>query len=182
MHRLSGDVHGTFRLGGRRGDPASVIGRGQVVVQDADLFAIPSMLGLLQAVQLTNPASSFDHASASLFLLGRRLHVDELYLESSFAGETAHSLSARGTVDLDTHRIDGRVRSRSGLLMPVRELLGAVGDAVAALELEGTIFEPRIRLVPLVGDSGEAMAVQGRPVRPSEAEPAPNTPGEGTDA
>ncbi len=182
VHRISGDVHGTFRLGGRRGDPASAVGRGQLVVQDADLFAIPPMLGLLQAVQLTIPASSFDHASASLFLLGRRLHVDELYLESSFAGETAHSLTARGTVDLDTQRIDGRVRSRSGLLMPVREFLGAVGDAVAAIELEGTIREPRVRVVPLAGDRGEAMSVQARPVRPAGAEADPDIPDEGTDA
>lgn len=187
-HRLAGDVHGTFRVGGHRGDPASMVGRGNLVVQDADLFAIPPMLGLLQAVQLTIPAASFDHASASLFLLGRRLHVDELYLESSFAGETAHSLTARGTVDLDTFRIDGRVRSRSGLLMPVRELMGAVGDAVAALELEGTLFEPRVRVVPLAGDRGEALAVQARPVRRAvagaEPEPAAGTDvaGGGTDS
>lgn len=165
--RLAGEVFGRFQLSGRRNDPTSLIGRGRVLIRNADMFAIPPVLGLLQAMQLTLPATNYDHAQARFFVAGRRVYFDELYLESSFADQNAHALTARGSFDLDTQQIDGRVRSRSGIFLPLREVVGAFGDAMAAIELEGTLFEPRVRLELLAGDRAESLAVQARPRRPA---------------
>jgi hypothetical protein len=167
VRSLSGEVFGRFQLSGRRNDPASMVGRGRVLVRNADMFAIPPVLGLLQAMQLTFPATNYDHAQAKFFVAGRRVYFDELYLESSFAEQNGHALIARGSFDLDTQQIDGRVRSRSGLFLPLREMVGAFGDAMAAIELEGTLFEPRVRLELLAGDRAESQAVQARPRRPA---------------
>ncbi len=173
---LSGEVHGSLRLAGRRGDPGALVGRGTVRIREADLFAIPPVLGVLQALQLTVPAERYDFATADLFVAGRRVHFDELYLESSFADQNAHTLVARGTLDLDTMAIEGRVRSRSGLFLPVREIMGAMGDAMAAIELGGTVLEPEVSVALLRGDRPEREAVQARPVRrrgAAEASPRP---------
>ncbi|MFK7959402.1 MAG: hypothetical protein AB8G96_02675 [Phycisphaerales bacterium] len=162
-HQLAGDLYARFAMTGRRGVPESRVGRGHALVNDADLFSIPSVLRFVQAIQFSPPAARYDYASSRFFLAGERLHIDELYLESQIAGTNTHTLTARGSVDLKTQAIDGRIRSRSGMLLPLREFVGGVGDALAAIELEGTLQEPGFRVELLRGNRREEEAVLARP-------------------
>jgi hypothetical protein len=128
------------------GDVASRRGRGLLRVQNARIYDLPLVLGMLQIANLTLPTSrAFDRMQATYLLEG-----DVLTIENAELTATNVALIGAGHVRLSDRRIDLAFVSRnpdSGLdLGPIGDLLHGIKDELVTIHLTGTVSDPTIGL------------------------------------
>ncbi len=123
-------------------------GRGTVTVRDAKLYDRPLTLALLQAVSLNLPSeSSFDRASARYLIYGNNLLFDDIRLEAP-----AFIISGTGTMSYPSLELNLRmVTQNPGALNlgPVSDLVRTFKDELLAIEVRGTLGNPKANVVPL---------------------------------
>ena len=145
---FGGEVFGDLTIAGRRGDTTSRTGRGRIRVRDADLFSVPPILRAVQLFQAPVSPDEFDFLATEFFLSGDAIHFERIRFEATVDDQLVHSLEGVAVVDTNDLGISARFRSRSGIAV-LREVIGAVGDLIARIEVGGTVFEPEARVVPL---------------------------------
>ncbi len=158
-NQVYGGLFGRLTLSGRRGEPGSRVGRGIVRVMQEGLVAMPLALRLLQVFHATIPVGEWDYANARFFIAGDRLVFEDILFESSLNEMFVQHLKGTGELDLDTFELLVRFRSRGGVLL-VRDVVGAIGDQLAIIEVTGPLWDPQPRVIALPGMSGS------RPVIP----------------
>jgi hypothetical protein len=145
--RPSGELYGSLTLIGRRGDPASRLGRGNGRVLYGRLASVPLAWQMLQLLQLTMPGDGLDYGETEFFIAGDTVYFERILFEDTIATAAALQLFGTGEMDLDSFQLDTRFRARSGVAI-VREVVGAIGDQLAVIEVDGPLWDPDARLSP----------------------------------
>jgi hypothetical protein len=141
---LTGWLQGDVSYQGRIGDPRQATGRGQFSVRGGNLWRIPVLDAVLDALRLANPGSEERHRLTVVFdVVGRRYDIHVFKLESPFLSLVGDGkLNRDGTLEID--------------IVPIKVPLGYVGDLieyiqsqVVRLELRGTLQDPKVSVVPV---------------------------------
>lgn len=155
----TGRLFGSLRLRGERNLPDSREGRGGVRILGGQMANAPITMSLVQLSQLMLPLhSSLNFAEASYFIRGETIIVERLMLESPTL-----ILNGDGTMSYASGDLDLRLRPR-GKLGPLSDVVGALADQLYAIEVRGTLAEPRASLVVVPGVGG---LFEGQPQRPT---------------
>ncbi|NNF43586.1 MAG: hypothetical protein HKN62_11180 [Phycisphaerales bacterium] len=146
----TGEVFARLDVSGVRGDPGARLGRGSARVLGGRLARVPLVLQLVNLVQLTVPTAGIDYAEAEFFLAGDRVVFEEMLFESTLGATAPMSLRGVAELDLRTREINGRFHSRSALAV-LSDIVGGIGDQLVAIEITGTLSEPKGSLLALPG-------------------------------
>jgi hypothetical protein len=140
---LPGRLTARLAIAGIMDDPASRIGRGRLLVQDARL-ADGGSLALLQLGQLMPPiADELATAKANLWINGGEVLLKDVTLESDTL-----IMAGNGRLRLDDWQWSLRLLPR-GTLPGLSDLVSMVSGTLAAVDVAGTPGEPKISLTPL---------------------------------
>lgn len=146
-----GEVWGSVRLAGLRGQPETRSGRGSIRAVGSGLVNVPLVLQLAQLLQLTVPLrGDLDHADIVFYVDGERAVFERILLESTIGSMAALQLIGTGELDLRELELATQFRSRSSMLV-IRDLVGGLSDQLYAIEVSGPLDKPRARIVPLPG-------------------------------
>lgn len=144
-----GRLFGSLGLRGKRDDPASREGRGGMRVLGGEMANAPITMSLVQLSQLMLPLhSALEFADASFFVRGDTVIIERLMLESPTL-----ILQGEGTMGFSSGELNIRLRPR-GKLGPISDVLGAINDQLFAIEVRGTLSEPRSSIIAIPGVGG----------------------------
>jgi hypothetical protein len=141
---ISGWLQGSLVFQGRLDDPRLARGGGQFSVRGGNLWRVPMLDAILQALQLVRPDEAERHRLTVLFdIAGRRYDIRMLKLESPFLSLVGDGqLNRDGTLEID--------------IVPIKVPLGYVGDLIeyiqsqlVRLEVRGTLRAPEVKVVPV---------------------------------
>lgn len=147
------------------GDPAERRGSGRLFIRNANLASLPVAMRALQLTQLMLPLSSTVSASeASFDIEGGTALVRRCKLAAGTI-----DLEGSGTVDIATFGLGLRLFAK-GTLPIVSDVIGGVTSQIFAIDISGSLAEPKASLAPLPGMSDAPV-----PQAPAAAtgEPAP---------
>ncbi|MEO1497756.1 MAG: AsmA-like C-terminal region-containing protein [Planctomycetota bacterium] len=168
---VGGRLRGRLEFQGVGASIYGLDGRGDLAIEDADLYELPLLVRLLKVLRNRAPdASAFDVCEASFTQQGKQLEFQRLNLLGdavSFYGRGRANLDRQ--LDLEFHTIVGRNELAAPAL---RSLLGQASQQLLQLKVGGTLDAPEIRreALPIVGDMIEQLqAGWARPLEPSEA-------------
>ena len=148
--RLTGMLEINGPLGGTPADVAARRGSLAVSLRDATIASTPIAMRILQLSQLMLPInSSLRESDARLIIQGNTASVDRL----RFASGTLE-LTGSGSIDIPTLGLALRLYPR-GTLPILSDLIGGLSRALFAIDVEGTIEDPKVSIAPLPGVTGE---------------------------
>ena len=161
--RSKGRMAGVVSFAGSTtGSVDSRTGSGRVGIRNASLASMPVALRVLQITQLMLPTSSaISDTDAELKIRGNTAEITQCELTSGTI-----RLAGTGTIDIPTLRIGMRLFPR-GTVPIVSDVIGGVTNQFFAIDLSGTLSEPKATLTALPG-------MTEKPTAPSE--PPPTTP------
>ena len=147
-----GELWASLTVAGRRDEPQSRVGRGELRLLGGQVAAIPLALRLVQVLQLSAPlGQGLDYAESEFFITGDKLVFNRILFESTVMDSIAAlQLRGEGELDLNSQQLNTRFRSRGGLLL-VRDVLGGIGDQLYVIEVSGPLSDPKASIVPLPG-------------------------------
>ncbi len=143
-----GRVDAQVSLTGLSGDVSSRRGRGTATIGGARVANLPLVVPLVRISNLQLPISErLDYAKSSFYLRGGRVTFEELSLSSASV-----AIQGSGTLDLPETNLDLAFRSRSRVGLPIlSRVIDSLRNELVSAEVTGTLAEPRVRLVGLVG-------------------------------
>ena len=148
--RLTGVLEINGPLGGTTADVAARRGSLTVSLRDATIASTPIAMRVLQLSQFMLPLNSSLHESdAQLVIQGNTASVDRL----RFASGTLE-LTGSGSIDIPTLGVALRLYPR-GTLPILSDLIGGLSRALFAIDVEGSIEDPKVSLAPLPGVTRE---------------------------
>jgi hypothetical protein len=172
--RLSGSVR---IAGSTTGSVDTRTGSGRVAIRNASLASLPVAMRVLQLTQLMLPGSGTISASDAEFTIrGNTAEVTRCELAAGTI-----QLSGKGTMDIPTFGIGIRLFPR-GTLPIVSDVIGGVTNQIFAIDLSGTLSEPKASVAALPGITemptppaqGTTPPAQGTtPPAPTDAPPLP---------
>lgn len=156
-----GTLSASLELRGLLSQLQDTVGRGDMKVSEAALFSRPLAMAVMAAANLNLPATdSFETANAKYRLEGQVLYFDELELKSS-------RLQMLGSGKVDTR--DGTIdlvmftaNPASPNFGPLSEMFAAVRDEIIAIEVTGTLAEPKTENVSFRGIRSTLAEILGR--------------------
>jgi hypothetical protein len=144
----TGRVTASLSLQQTFGPHSDRTGRGDLVIQDGEIYNVPLSMGLMQIATLRLPvARSFQVANSSYYLRNNDVTFERILLESH-----GINLAGMGTVSIDSRKIDMSFVTESQretsipLLTPVFDDLRR---GLLELSVTGTVDNPKITPVPL---------------------------------
>lgn len=166
--RLSARLEVEGPLGGSEADVASRTGTLDVMLRDAELASTPIALRVLQLTQLMPPfAGNLSETEAHLTIKGSSAAIDSVRLSSPTL-----SLTGSGTLDIPSLAVAMRL-SAKGTIPVLSDLIGGVTGAIFAIDVEGTLGEPRVSIAPLPGITSEPTVTVPLPTPATDAGPTP---------
>lgn len=170
----SGQLYGSIEIRDIAGSPAARTGRTLVRVTGGEVATLPVGAQLFQILQVSLPTSSVDFAEIDAFIAGDRLIVERALLESTVGGAAFQQFIGAGEVDLVSGALDLDFRAR-GAVAGLRDLLGGIGDRLAAIRVTGTLDDPLVQMAPALRASRRLPGrVLAPPLRPGGDGPAPS--------
>jgi hypothetical protein len=144
----SGRVTASLSLQETFGVQADRTGRGELTVQDGNMYKVPLSMGLMQMVTLRLPvARSFQQANMSYYLRNDEVTFDKILLQSD-----GINLAGLGTVSLADHAMDMSFVTESPheVFIPIiSDILRETRNELLQLAVTGTVENPKITPVPL---------------------------------
>lgn len=150
--RLLGRFNGSVLMFGIGGDLNSLGGKGNLNLEEADIYHLPVMVSMLKLLSIKQPSqNAFSKAEADFRINGRRLFFKEL----NFRGD-AISLYGSGEMDFNK-RVNMSfytlVGNGENTLPYVHDFFSGVSKNVMQLRLEGPINQLQIRReYPIFGE------------------------------
>ena len=154
-----GFLTGAIRLSGIEtvdGQPPQRKGAGAVIVREATLYQVPLVLSLLHLFNLTLPnTAAFDRIDTTFDVVNDRITFDQFQIEApslALVGNGAMQWSTREVDLLFYSKIPGALN-----LGPVTDIFNLLKDELLAVQVTGTIDDPRaalsIRTIARVADT-----------------------------
>jgi hypothetical protein len=169
-----GDLHGCVDVRGHAERPGERMGHGRISVRDARMMTFPLGMSLLHVTQLTLPMNaSMDAADIAFDVVDDRLRLHEFELSCGTL-----RLEGDGEVRIPGGELALRLRNR-GTLPILSDLYGVVSDQFFAIDVAGTLSDPRPSIAPvpalLPRDAPRASApAADEPRRPATPGTTPN--------
>jgi hypothetical protein len=139
-----GRVLASLALKGVRGDDLSPIGRGELEIREADIAGASNSLALLRIGQLMLPGDQgLNRAAVSFLIDGDEAILSRILLDSATLG-----LGGSGRLRLSDFSIAARLLPK-GRLGPISDLVSAISGTVYAVDIQGPLTDPEVRLTPL---------------------------------
>ena len=149
-----GEVYATFHMVGRRGEPATRIGRGQVRTIGERVAAMPLVLRLVQIIQGVLPlGGDLDYLDAPFYIDGDRLIFEDIVMENSMGEYSPIQVFGAGSMNLTDFELDLRFQVRTWTPF-MRQVLQPIGDQILGIQVLGPLNDPRVSLRPLPGLTG----------------------------
>ena len=168
--RLTGILEINGPLGGTPADVAARRGSLAVSLRDATIASTPFAMRVLQLSQFMLPINSSLHDSdARLIIQGNTASVDQLRLASGTL-----ELTGSGSIDIPTLGVALRLYPR-GTLPILSDLIGSLSQALFALDVEGTIEDPKVSIAPIPGVTSAPSVRTPRPKPSASGAPAATT-------
>ncbi len=162
--RLSGLVN---LAGSLSGSAETRTGDGRVTIRNATLASMPVAMRVLQLTQLMLPMSSTISATDAEFTIrGNTADVSRVTMNAGTI-----DLEGKGTVDLPTFAVGLRLFAK-GTIPIVSDVIGGVTSQIFAVDVSGTLAEPKASIAALPGISAAPEA----PVSPVEPVSPPSDP------
>lgn len=176
--RTQSRIAGVVRLkGSTTGSVDTRTGSGRLAIRNATLASMPVAMRVLQMTQLMLPMSSTISATDAEFTV--RGNAAEVSKARLMAGTI--ELEGSGSVDIPTFGVGLRLFAK-GTVPIVSEVIGGVTSKIFAIDVAGTLFEPKASLAPLPGmTDAPTPQVDPTPAKPADA-PASAAPGAGQSA
>lgn len=142
--RLLGKLHLSFNLWGASGDMNALGGRGELRLEEADIYHLPAMVSMLKILSIKEPSqNAFSNSEASFRIAGPHLFFDKI----NFRGD---AISLYGTGEMDFNK---RVNmsfytlvGKGDYYIPlVHDVFRGVSKNVMRVRLEGPINQLQIR-------------------------------------
>ena len=145
--RTASRLSGTVQIAGSTtGSVDSRTGSGRVAIRNASLASMPVAMRVLQLTQLMLPGSGTISASDAEFTIrGNTAEVTRCELAAGTI-----QLSGKGTMDIPTFGIGVRLFPR-GTLPIVSDVIGGVTNQIFAIDLSGTLSDPKASVAALPG-------------------------------
>jgi hypothetical protein len=139
-----GDLHGCVDVRGHAERPGERMGHGRISVRDARMMTFPLGMSLLHVTQLTLPMNaSMDAADIAFDVVDDRLRLHEFELSCGTL-----RLEGDGEVRIPGGELALRLRNR-GTLPILSDLYGVVSDQFFAIDVAGTLSDPRPSIAPV---------------------------------
>ena len=152
-------------MGGSDADIAARTGSLELALRDARLASTPIAMRVLQLTQLMLPLnSSLQETEAQLAIKGSTAEIRSVRMSSGTI-----NLSGSGTMDIPTLAVAMRL-SAKGTVPVLSELIGGVTGAIFAIDVQGTLGDPKVSIAPLPGITSEPTVTV--PLPPAEPAPA----------
>ncbi|MBL4699182.1 MAG: hypothetical protein JKX70_10150 [Phycisphaerales bacterium] len=156
-----GAMIGDLTLTGPIGDPSKRSGRGLVQISGGSVVVLPGLLPLVEASNLSLPASSpLDRAEASFYVDGQIMAFEQLSASSKRI-----EILGYGTMDWSTQEVDLRFKSRSVHPIPiVSKLLEQLRDELITTRVTGPLGDPKYSVQQFGSTKRVINAMLGNPV------------------
>jgi len=158
---LTGDVSASFDITGSwKRDDAPLLGRGDLIVRNANLNGVPLSMGLLKITHLALPTRDrFERAMVSFFLRKDGVHFENIALMAK-----AMRLSGRGTMDKDGNLDLSLTTSNPNRLQlgPLSDIIDGVRNQLATIRITGTLAKPETKVQQFDGVRKAWIDVFGR--------------------
>jgi hypothetical protein len=152
-------------MGGTESDIAARTGSLDLAVRDARLASTPIAMRVLQLTQLMLPLNSSLHETeAQLAIKGPTAEIRSVRMSSGTL-----RLTGSGTMDIATLAVAMRL-SAKGTIPVLSELIGGVTGAIFAIDVQGTLGDPKVSIAPLPGITTEPTVTV--PLPPADTGPA----------
>ena len=166
----SGKVTASLSLQETFGARPDRTGRGELTIQDGNIYNVPLSMGLMQIVTLRLPvARSFKQANMTYYLRNDEVTFDRILLESD-----GINLAGVGTVALADRAMDMSFVTESPheLYIPfISDILRETRNELLQLSVTGTVDKPNVTPVPLSAISNVLRLILPRPRTPTGAAP-----------
>ena len=141
-----GVFNGMLSLGGEINGDRPREGRGKIHGFNAKLGDLPLALQLLQVTQFMPPLSqTLDQAKIDFYLRDNKIRFEKFDLTCPTL-----QLLGSGSLDLDTWKVSMRFKNR-GTIPIASDVFGAATDLLLAVDVEGSISDPKISATPIPG-------------------------------
>jgi hypothetical protein len=149
--KIEGLLHASAAIQGRLDDPEQRRGWGRIRVDQAQLYELPVLLGVLNMINLTIPEEgAFQDCNLGFAIRGDRMFLNEIALYGS-----ALTLRGSGEMNIETTELDLDLdvySPRKALKIPLlTALLEGAAQELAAVRVTGPAADPRITTRPLGG-------------------------------
>jgi hypothetical protein len=169
--RLTARLELAGPLGGSATDVDARRGRLAVTLRDATIASTPIAMRALQLSQLMLPINSALHESdADVVIRGNTATVRSVRI----ASETLE-LNGSGTVHIPSLAVALRLYPK-GTLPLLSDLIGGLSGVLFAIDVEGTLEDPSVRIAPLPGITEGPAVRTPLPEPKPEPKPEPQTP------
>jgi hypothetical protein len=170
----SGRVNGVVEVSGSRAGTHSLSGRGQLRLQDADLYELPVIVALLKILRVKAPdRTAFESSTVDFRIEGPRAYLDTIELSGD-----AISLVGAGEVDLDSNiRLTFRpIMGESATQLPaMKRLLGGASGQFLLVHVDGTLGEPVTSTEAFPTLAAAVQKLQAQRIEPAAARAAMRT-------
>ncbi|PCI08694.1 hypothetical protein COB72_07675, partial [bacterium] len=135
-----GAMIGDLTMTGPIGDPSRRSGRGLVRIAGGSVVAMPGLIQLIEASNLSLPAGSpLDFVEAAFYIDGQVMAFEQLSASSKRV-----EILGYGTMDWSTQEVDLRFRSRSVHPIPIiSQLIEQLRDELITTRVTGTLGDPK---------------------------------------
>lgn len=149
--KIEGLLHVFAAIQGRLDDPQQRRGWGRVRVDQAQLYELPLLLGVLNVINLTIPEEgAFQDCRFGFAIRGDRMFLNDIELDGS-----ALTLRGSGEMNIETTELDLDLdvySPRKAVKIPLlTALLEGAAQELAAVKVTGPAADPRITTRPLRG-------------------------------
>ncbi|MCH8970027.1 MAG: AsmA-like C-terminal domain-containing protein [Planctomycetes bacterium] len=149
--KIEGLLHASAAIQGRLDDPQQRRGWGRIRVDQAQLYELPLLLGVLNVINLTIPEEgAFQDCSFGFAIRGDRMFLNDIALYGS-----AMTLRGSGEMNIETTELDLDLdvySPRKALKIPLlTALLEGAAQELAEIKVTGPAADPRITTRPLRG-------------------------------
>ncbi len=156
-----GAMIGDLTLTGPIGEPAKRSGRGLVRIAGGSVVALPGLIPLIEASNLSLPAGSpLDLAEADFYIDGQIMAFEQLSASSKRI-----EILGYGTMDWRTRAMDLRFRSRAVHPIPIlSELIEQLRDELITTRVTGTMGNPKYSVQQFGSTRRLINAMLGKPI------------------
>ncbi|MCH8053899.1 MAG: AsmA-like C-terminal domain-containing protein, partial [Planctomycetes bacterium] len=149
--KIEGLLHASTAIQGRLDDPQQRRGWGHIRVDQAQLYELPLLLGVLNVINLTIPEEgAFQDCRFGFAIRGDRMFLNDIALYGS-----ALTLRGSGEMNIETTELDLDLdvySPRKALKIPLlTALLEGAAQELAEVKVTGPAADPRITTRPLRG-------------------------------
>ncbi len=145
---ITGRLNASLNLEAKWDNPASRVGRGDVLIQGKELYNVPVVFGWLQIANLAMPGKSpFTEASCTYNIQGQRLVLRPIVLRSSTV-----TMQGDGVLDFASKRLEMTflTDNRNLFRIPIiGDLIDVAKHELLPIRVTGTIHEPQVRVQSL---------------------------------